>query len=70
MNCPTLHSWPGGERNLRVSLREGLFHAGGEQLVAQGEDGAQKEHAHQSKQHMMGTSLVAETLPSMQGVWV
>ena len=36
MNCPTLHSWPGGERNLRVSLREGLFHAGGEQLEAQG----------------------------------
>ena len=44
MNCPTPHSWLGGEQNLRVILREGLFHAGGEPLEAQ------EEHAHQSKQ--------------------
>ena len=58
----------GGEQNLRVNLREGLFQAGGEQL-----DGAQQEHAHQSEQHVMGASLVVWWLRlylPMQGVWV
>ena len=73
MNCPTPHSWLGGKQNLRVILREGLFHAGGEPLKAQGAGRVSGRTCASIKTAVMGTSLAVWRLRlclPVHGVWV
>ena len=60
----------GGEQNLRVNLREGLFQAGGEQLEAQGAGRGSTRACTSIRTARDGGfpgGLVAQTLPSNAG---